>query len=96
MTPPDAPDCNHDAHASFAAPSGSAWREHSDPPPVGQMVLSQDNDIVWWGGVNWYSRRTQNTTRVLCWRPISTTADIVRGGIPSVDMSFMDDETPNE
>ena len=27
MTPPETPDCNHDAPASFAAPSGSAnWR----------------------------------------------------------------------
>jgi len=72
------------------AAHGSEWREYYDPPPVGEMVLSQDNKIVWWGGVNWYSRLTQNTTRVLCWKRISTTHDVMRGGLPNVDMSFME------
>ena len=84
------------ARADSPATTGSEWREYSDQPPVGEMVLSQDNKIVWWGGTNWYSRLTQNTTRVLCWKRISTTHEVMRGGLPNVDMSFMDHETPND
>lgn len=60
MTPPKTPDCNHDATASFAAPSGSAnWRVR--PSWVGQSgtIYYALQQRRWWGWRTWHKNYTR-------------------------------------
>jgi len=43
------------------------WHDGRSHPSVGERVYTQDGEPVWWGGVNWYSFKTQRPCRVVWW-----------------------------
>lgn len=55
------------------------------------MVITPSGEIVWWGGVNWYSRRTQRACRVPQWQYIKR-PDLSKCG--TADTSFMETGRP--